>query len=223
MRVSWLTLPGRPQSFFAKGHTFAKPADITLGIEELLPAKKDASERVAKAGDVVDVAYVGKLAENGEVFESSSLVFVLGDGNVIKAWDEGVVGMREGQQRRLTCPPKLAYGKRGSPPEIGPDATLIFDITFRGFRTVKDIETFEEEEEEEEVDEEEEEGEDEEETAAPKKVRIVYQVLRGRGAPTDASNSAGRLPLRTTMRMTRSSENRLPDCSVLESIHSFFV
>ncbi len=48
---------------------------------------------------------------------------------VIKGWDQGVAGMRKGEQRRLTCPPKLAYGKRGSPPEIPPDATLVFDVT----------------------------------------------------------------------------------------------
>ena len=141
------------QSFFVKGVTFAKPADITLGVEELHPPK-DASSRPAAAGDVVDVAYVGKLSENDHVFETSTLVFVLGEGNVIKAWDEGVLGMREGQQRRLTCPPKLAYGKRGSPPEIGPDATLVFDITFRSFRTAAEVEGDEEEEEVDEFDEE---------------------------------------------------------------------
>jgi len=86
------------QSFTAKGHTFAKPADITLGIEELVPPSDPAS-KAAKAGDVVDVAYVGKHPD-GAVFEESTLVFVLGAGDVIKAWDEGIVGMRVGQQAR---------------------------------------------------------------------------------------------------------------------------
>jgi len=163
-------LPAR--SFFIKGLTFPKPADITLGVEEL-HAPKDPSSRPAAVGDVVDVAYVGKLAENGHVFETSTLVFVLGDGNVIKAWDEGIVGMREGQQRRLTCPPKLAYGKRGSPPEIGPDATLVFDITFRSFRTLAEVEGELEEEEEEDFEEEDpaEPSDDDEEKPKAKKQR----------------------------------------------------
>ena len=55
-----------------------------------------------------------------------------------------------GSQRRLTAPPKLAYGKRGSPPEIGPDATLLFDITFNGFKTMADVEDPADEEEDEE-------------------------------------------------------------------------
>jgi len=117
---------------------------------------------------------VGKLAENDHVFEQSTLVFILGEGNVIKAWDEGIVGMREGQQRRLTCPPKLAYGKRGSPPEIGPDATLVFDITFRSFRTAAEVEgEFEEEEEEVEA-EAEDEPEDEEEDGKHKSKKAKH-------------------------------------------------
>lgn len=87
------------QSFTAKGHSFAKPADITLTIDELQPAD-DPTSKAAKVGDVVDVAYVGKHADSGEVFEESTLVFVLGAGDVIKAWDEGIVGMRVGQQAR---------------------------------------------------------------------------------------------------------------------------
>ena len=95
------------QSFTAKGHTFAKPADITLGIEELAPPADPAS-KAAKVGDVVDVAYVGKHPD-GAVFEESTLVFVLGAGDVIKAWDEGIVGMRVGQQAR---PPPLRMNSR---------------------------------------------------------------------------------------------------------------
>lgn len=49
-------------------------------------------------------------------------------GSVIKAWDLGVATMKKGELARLTCKPEYAYGKNGSPPKIGPDATLIFEV-----------------------------------------------------------------------------------------------
>ena len=107
------------QSFTAKGHTFAKPADITLGIEELAPPSDPAS-KAAKVGDVVDVAYVGKHPD-GAVFEESTLVFVLGAGDVIKAWDEGIVGMRVGQQARPSC--THAFGSARGRPAFRPKRT----------------------------------------------------------------------------------------------------
>ena len=49
-----------------------------------------------------------------------------------QGWDEGCRGMRPGEVRKLVCPPKLAYGARGSLPEIPPNATLTFEITYVG-------------------------------------------------------------------------------------------
>jgi FKBP-type peptidyl-prolyl cis-trans isomerase len=84
----------------------------------------------ARAGDVVDVEYSGKLADGTE-FDSSKgrppLMFVLGLGEVIKGWDQGVVGMREGGTRDLTIPPPLAYGEKGYGP-IPANATLSFTV-----------------------------------------------------------------------------------------------
>jgi peptidylprolyl isomerase len=90
----------------------------------------------AKAGDTVTVQYVGVLFSNGKEFDSSwqggkpgpGFEFPLGGGQVIPGWDQGVVGMREGGRRKLIIPPELAYGAQGFPPDIPPDAALIFDI-----------------------------------------------------------------------------------------------
>lgn len=76
--------------------------------------------------------YIGKLASNGKVFDSNTkgkpFSFKLGRGEVIKAWDEGVAGIKVGEERRLTCPPSIAYGSRGAPPDIPGNSTLVFDI-----------------------------------------------------------------------------------------------
>jgi FKBP-type peptidyl-prolyl cis-trans isomerase len=86
----------------------------------------------AKKGDRVSVHYTGRLLD-GTQFDSSldrgtPFEFVLGARQVIEGWDDGVVGMKKGGKRKLTIPPHLAYGKTGSPPKIGPDATLVFEI-----------------------------------------------------------------------------------------------
>lgn len=86
----------------------------------------------AKKGDHVVVHYTGTLTD-GTKFDSSRdhgqpFDFTLGQGGVIKGWDEGVPGMKVGGRRKLTIPGALAYGPHGSPPKIPPNATLIFDI-----------------------------------------------------------------------------------------------
>ena len=69
---------------------------------------------------------------DGKQFDTSRgrgpFEFILGSGQVIKGWDEGVEGMREGEIRRLTIPPELGYGDRGHPPKIPAGSTLIFEI-----------------------------------------------------------------------------------------------
>ena len=93
---------------------------------------------IAVAGNLVTVAYTGWLHDSskpdakGTQFDSNlNFPFRLGAGAVIRGWDQGVVGMRVGGQRRLVIPPELAYGSSGNGP-IPPNATLVFDITLNG-------------------------------------------------------------------------------------------
>lgn len=93
---------------------------------------------VAEGGKTVAVHYTGWL-EDGSKFDSSHdrgqpIEFVLGTGAVIKGWDEGLKGMRVGDQRRLIIPPAMAYGERGYPGAIPPNATLTFDVELMGVK-----------------------------------------------------------------------------------------
>jgi peptidylprolyl isomerase len=85
----------------------------------------------AKAGDTVQVHYVGVAFSTGEQFDASwdrgdPLQFRLGVGQVIAGWDRGVQGMKVGGRRQLIIPPDLAYGDRGAGRDIAPGETLIF-------------------------------------------------------------------------------------------------
>jgi FKBP-type peptidyl-prolyl cis-trans isomerase len=85
----------------------------------------------AQVGDTLSVHYTGWL-EDGTQFDSSvdrgtPFEFILGEGNVIAGWDEGLVGIQEGGKRKLIIPPDLAYGASGSGP-IPPNATLTFEV-----------------------------------------------------------------------------------------------
>lgn len=88
----------------------------------------------AKAGDTVTVNYVGALL-NGTVFDASAnhpetkdgFSFVLGAGNVIKGWDEGVAGMKVGGTRKLVIPADMAYGARANGP-IPANSPLMFEV-----------------------------------------------------------------------------------------------
>lgn len=116
-----------------------QPAGLArLGIDAGPEAKLDIKDlsvgkgKEAKPGQRLAVHYKGTLTD-GKEFDSSHkrnkpFEFELGKGNVIKGWDQGVVGMKVGGKRKLTIPPSLGYGERGSPPVIPPNSTLVFEI-----------------------------------------------------------------------------------------------
>ena len=81
---------------------------------------------------MVTVHYTGQLL-NGKKFDSSydrkqPIDFPVGSGQVIKGWDEALIGMKKGEVRRLFIPSEQGYGERGSGSIIGPNADLIFDV-----------------------------------------------------------------------------------------------
>ncbi len=92
--------------------------------------------RSPRRGQTAVVHYTGWLYVNGakgSKFDSSvdkgrPFEFKVGQGQVIKGWDEGVLTMKTGGKRILIIPPELGYGANGSPPEIPPNATLIFEV-----------------------------------------------------------------------------------------------
>lgn len=100
----------------------------TLNIEDV----KVGTGAAAAPGRRVTVHYVGTLMEGTKVDSSRDrndpIIFVLGDGEVIPGWEEGIKGMHVGGIRRLTIPSSMAYGPRGSHGVIPPNAALKFEI-----------------------------------------------------------------------------------------------
>lgn len=106
----------------------ATEAVTELQIEEIKPG----TGAEAVKGKQVSVHYTGWLT-NKTKFDSSvdrgqPFSFQLGAGQVIKGWDEGVAGMKEGGKRKLTIPPEMGYGARGAGGVIPPNATLVFEV-----------------------------------------------------------------------------------------------
>ncbi|MFZ1926852.1 MAG: FKBP-type peptidyl-prolyl cis-trans isomerase [Solirubrobacteraceae bacterium] len=106
-----------------------RPAPKRLVVKDIV---KGAGPK-AKRGDVLTVNYVGALYGNNKVFDSSwrrdePFTFMFGQGEVIEGWERGIMGMRVGERRELIIPAAPAYGRRGSPPLIPPNSTLIFVV-----------------------------------------------------------------------------------------------
>jgi FKBP-type peptidyl-prolyl cis-trans isomerase len=105
------------------------PGPTKLEIEDLVVG----TGRQANTNDTVHVQYTGTLM-NGKKFDSSydhggdPFKFTLSKGEVIKGWDQGVVGMKVGGKRRLRIPSDLGYGEKGSGANIPPGAGLVFEV-----------------------------------------------------------------------------------------------
>lgn len=120
----------------------ASAATTVLAAEEL---KIDVThavecERKTKNGDNVEMHYKGTLAKDGSKFDASydrgtPFKFQLGQGRVIKGWDQGLLDMCIGEKRTLTIPPELGYGSRGMGP-IPAGSTLIFETELIGIAGV---------------------------------------------------------------------------------------
>lgn len=118
-----LTIPEAPEQV-------ASYETTDSGLEYAILEEGDGD--VAAAGDFVSVHYAGFLTD-GTRFDSSyqrgePIQFILGQGNVIPGWDEGIAGMKVGERRQLRIPPDLAYGAAGVTGAIPGNATLIFDV-----------------------------------------------------------------------------------------------
>ena len=103
-----------------------------MGIEVKIEKLINGNGAAAQNNRIVRVHYTGWLT-TGEKFDSSvdrndPFEFVLGTGQVISGWGLGVVQMKVGDKVKLTIPPHLAYGPKGYPGVIPPNATLIFDV-----------------------------------------------------------------------------------------------
>ncbi|VFV24354.1 peptidyl-prolyl cis-trans isomerase FKBP2 isoform X1 [Panthera pardus] len=129
MRLSWvLTVLSICLSALATAAGAEGKRKLQIGVKK----RVDHCPIKSRKGDVLHMHYTGKL-EDGTEFDSSlpqnqPFVFSLGTGQVIKGWDQGLLGMCEGEKRKLVIPSELGYGERGAPPKIPGGATLVFEV-----------------------------------------------------------------------------------------------
>jgi hypothetical protein len=126
---------------FSAGFTFAQSDTVTTSSGLKYIVIKEGKGKKAEVGKAVEVHYTGTLVD-GKKFDSSRdrgvpIEFVLGQGQVIKGWDEGIALMRVGGKMKLIIPPELAYGSREIADLIPANSTLIFDVELISVRKPK--------------------------------------------------------------------------------------
>jgi len=115
--------------------TTTMPNDTTSATQLMTQDETVGTGATAATGDTVTVNYVGSLT-NGTVFDASAnhletangFTFTLGAGQVIRGWDEGIVGMKVGGKRKLVIPASLAYGNQAVGNIIPANSTLVFEV-----------------------------------------------------------------------------------------------
>lgn len=115
---------------------FEIPSDQQPPTELQVETLIEGDGEVAESGDTVVMKYVGKSWSTGQQFDASwdrqppqdLFTFNLGGGQVIQGWDEGLVGMKVGERRKLVIPPSMGYGERGAGGVIAPNETLVFVV-----------------------------------------------------------------------------------------------
>lgn len=130
--LALVMVPGLARAQVEADPAKMKSTDSGLKYQDIKPGDGP----MPKAGQKCVVHYTGWLfvdGKKGAKFDSSrdrdeTFAFNVGEGQVIKGWDEGVLGMKVGTRRYLLLPPELGYGKRGAGGVIPPNATLLFDV-----------------------------------------------------------------------------------------------
>ncbi|CAL8256906.1 unnamed protein product [Merluccius merluccius] len=139
MRVCLLLAVALVSALPAPGGGAADKKKLQIGIKK----RVDSCSVRSRKGDVLNMHYTGRL-EDGTEFDSSiprdrPFTFTLGTGQVIKGWDQGLLGMCEGEKRKLVIPAELGYGDRGAPPKIPGGATLIFEVELLSIERRSDL------------------------------------------------------------------------------------
>jgi|GEM_PF-566606 peptidylprolyl isomerase len=135
---SYMTKDGK--QFFTEGMDMNKAkasADTLPTNEPTMELKTEiitegTGEATVKSGDSITVDYTGTL-EDGTKFDSSvdsgqPFTFTIGEGTVIQGWEQGLIGMKVGEERKLIIPAELGYGAQGQGPSIPPNSNLLFDV-----------------------------------------------------------------------------------------------
>lgn len=102
-----------------------RKTDNGLYIEDI----KEGTGKKLVAPAQATVAYTGWLPNGTQFDASQGVAFMIGAGQLIPGWDQGIPEMKVGGKRRLVVPPELAYGAAGSPPTIPPNSALVFEVT----------------------------------------------------------------------------------------------